>query len=163
MNTSTYSLAQQLGQLMKPRGHTLTTAESCTGGGLAEAITAIPGASAWFGYGFVTYADHAKQQLLNVDADTLARHGAVSEAVAAQMAIGARRAASADFAIATTGIAGPDGGTADKPVGTVWFAWAIREGCVCERRLFSGSREEVRRQAVDFALARFIETIKKAV
>ena len=136
-------LAQRVVELLRQQGKMLTTAESCTGGQIAAMLTGIPGASAVFQAGFVSYADQIKSSVLGVDQDVLAEHGAVSEPVARQMAQGAMVAAAADYAIAVTGIAGPDGGTEEKPVGTVWLAWGSREKlqtrCLCwpvERSLF---------------------------
>lgn len=132
--------------------HTLATAESCTGGLVASAITAIPGSSRVFTHGFVTYANAAKTQMLGVSEALLATHGAVSEPVARAMAEGARSRANVDYAISTTGIAGPDGGTAEKPVGTVWFGLAGPATTRAYHRLFQGDREAIREQAVAFAL-----------
>ena len=120
-------LAGAVLDLLKQQGKTLTTAESCTGGLIASMLTRIPGSSRAFEAGFVTYANHIKQAVLGVDPAVLASEGAVSEAVVVQMAKGAMRASGADYAIAVSGVAGPDGGTPDKPVGTVWLAWGTRE------------------------------------
>ncbi len=145
--------AASLVALCKAKGLTVTTAESCTGGMVAAAITAIPGSSAIFGFGFVTYANAAKTQLLGVPEAMLAEFGAVCAPVALAMAAGAKRAANADIAVAITGIAGPDGGSAAKPVGTVWFGLAGRdEKPAATHQLFAGSREEVRQAAASFAL-----------
>ncbi|ECY9796662.1 nicotinamide-nucleotide amidase [Salmonella enterica subsp. enterica serovar Enteritidis] len=144
-------LSEQVGLALKARGATVTTAESCTGGWLAKAITDIAGSSAWFERGFVTYSNEAKAQMIGVREETLAQHGAVSEPVVVEMAIGALKAARADFAVAISGIAGPDGGSEEKPVGTVWFAFVSGEG-ITRRECFSGDRESVRRQATTYAL-----------
>lgn len=146
-------LSERIGQVLKARGATVTTAESCTGGWVAKVITDIAGSSAWFERGFVTYSNEAKAQMIGVKPVTLEQHGAVSEPVVVEMAIGAIKAARADYAISISGIAGPDGGTATKPVGTVWFGFASAAGegitrCEC----FSGDRENVRRQATAYAL-----------
>lgn len=146
-------LSERIGQALKARGTTVTTAESCTGGWVAKVITDIAGSSAWFERGFVTYSNEAKAQMIGVKPVTLEQHGAVSEPVVVEMAIGAIKAARADYAISISGIAGPDGGTATKPVGTVWFGFASAAGegitrCEC----FSGDRENVRRQATAYAL-----------
>ena len=147
------ALSQQVGAALKQLGATVTTAESCTGGWVAKVITDIAGSSAWFERGFVTYSNDAKQQLIGVDGATLAAHGAVSEQVVTQMAQGAQNAAAASYAIAVSGIAGPDGGSAEKPVGTVWFGFAGPAGKVLARReRFHGDRESVRRQATAYAL-----------
>jgi len=136
----------------------IATAESCTGGWVAQVITHTAGSSAWFERGFVTYSNEAKIELLGVKAQTLARHGAVSEETAAEMASGAIAHSRANIALAITGIAGPTGGSADKPVGTVCFAWCVRDGAPsCERRLFAGDRENIRRQAVLHALSGLID------
>lgn len=146
-------LSEQVGLALKARGATVTTAESCTGGWLAKAITDIAGSSAWFERGFVTYSNEAKAQMIGVREETLAQHGAVSEPVVVEMAIGALKAARADFAVAISGIAGPDGGSEEKPVGTVWFAFANVSGeGITRRGCFSGDRESVRRQATTYAL-----------
>jgi competence/damage-inducible protein CinA-like protein len=133
-----------VGRLLLERGLTLATAESCTGGLIAKQLTDIPGSSAWFLEGAVTYANAAKMRQLGVPQALLEEHGAVSTQVAEAMAQGMRRAAGSDLALAVTGIAGPDGGTAEKPVGTVYIALADRDGCAVRRCLFSGSREEIR-------------------
>jgi len=128
-------------RLLTERKKTLALAESCTGGGIAHRVTNVPGASAVFLAGFVTYSNESKQKFLGVRAETLAAHGAVSEAVARELAEGARSQTGADYALAVTGIAGPGGGTKDKPVGTVFIALAGESGTVVERRLNSYERE----------------------
>jgi len=150
-------LAGRVLELLREQGQTLATAESCTGGLIASMLTRIPGSSEGFQAGFVTYADHIKQGVLGVDADTLQQHGAVSEPVVQQMATGAMERSGADYAVAVSGIAGPDGGTKDKPVGTVWLAWGTSERlhtrCLCwpvERTLFqtmvaAGALDAIRR------------------
>lgn len=146
-------LSQWLGAALKTRGWVLTLAESCTGGWAAQTVTAISGSSAWFDRGFVTYSNTAKIEMLGVSPDTLKLHGAVSEQTAREMALGALRHSQAEIAVAITGIAGPDGGTAEKPVGTVWFAWAIKNGLVRSQiHRFSGDREAIRKQAVETAI-----------
>lgn len=149
-------LAASVGsKLLHSRLH-LVTAESCTGGWIGKVLTDIPGSSAWYLGGAVVYSNALKQSLLNVSAQTLAASGAVSEATAREMAAGALRACGGDIAVAVTGIAGPDGGSADKPVGTVWLAWAWRtderEQVRAVRQVFAGNREAVRRQTVFLAL-----------
>jgi len=153
-------LAAELGRRLTARRALAATAESCTGGLVAGAITAIAGSSGWFDRGFVTYSNEAKMEMLGVDADTLARHGAVSEATAMAMAEGAIRASRADLAVAVTGIAGPAGGTPDKPVGTVCFAWAVRGGptAAATHRL-GGDRAAVRRASVIIALQGLIDRL----
>jgi len=151
-------LAERAGQHLLSHRKRLVVAESCTGGWLAKAITDLPGSSRWFECGFVTYSNTAKVRDLHVSERTLDRHGAVSEATACEMAIGALRVSSADVAIAITGIAGPDGGTPDKPVGTVWFGIAVRGGANALDDLhsriqhFTGDRDSIRRGSVKFAL-----------
>ncbi len=139
----------------------LATAESCTGGGIAQAVTAIPGASAWFDRGFVVYSNAAKEEVLGVGASTLAAHGAVSEEAVQEMAQGALQRSRAQVAVAVSGIAGPTGGTQEKPVGTVCIAWAVRDGPIrAETRHFLGDREAVRRQAVQAALEGVVRLIR---
>lgn len=144
--------AEALAARLKPGGLRLATAESCTGGLIAAACTSLAGSSAWFERGFVTYSNEAKADSLGVDAALIAAHGAVSEAVALAMAAGALAHARADWAVAVTGVAGPGGGSVNKPVGTVWLAWAGPQGLVqAERRLFPGDREAVRLATVGAA------------
>ncbi len=146
-------LAAELGDALQLRQWRVATAESCTGGGVAAAITAIPGSSNWFEYGLVTYANSAKQHLLGVDSHTLANEGAVSESVVRQMAAGALSLSGAEMAIAVSGIAGPGGGSAEKPVGTVWFAWEIAKGQQATRcHQLDGDRNQIRQKAVIIAL-----------
>lgn len=156
-------LAATTGQLLLARNESLTLAESCTGGGLACAVTEIAGSSAWFERGFVTYSNAAKSELLGVPEITIERHGAVSEATARAMAEGALTHSPAHWAVAITGIAGPAGGSADKPVGTVCFAWAGRDlGCQAQTRCFSGDRSAVRAQSVAYALRGLIHLLQGA-
>jgi len=146
-------LSEQVGQALNARGATVTTAESCTGGWVAKVITDVAGSSAWFGRSFITYSNEAKAQMIGVKSATLEQHGAVSEPVVVEMAIGALRAARADYAISVSGIAGPDGGSDAKPVGTVWFGFASARGeGITRRECFAGDREAVRRQATAYAL-----------
>ena len=147
------SLATQVGSLLITNGQKLATAESCTGGWVAQCLTAIAGSSDWFDRGFITYSNDAKQEMLGLGAEILATHGAVSEATAIAMAAGALRSSHADWALSITGIAGPSGGSPDKPVGTVCFGWAGPDGrLLAETRRFQGGREEVRAQSVEHAL-----------
>ncbi|USR76851.1 nicotinamide-nucleotide amidase [Photobacterium damselae] len=147
------ALANQLGEALAKQQWVATTAESCTGGGVATAITDIAGSSQWFERAFITYSNEAKMQMLGVQAETLANYGAVSEPVVEQMAEGALTNSLADISVAISGIAGPTGGTEEKPVGTVWFAWADKQGwrktMVCQ---FSGNRSQVRYQAITQAI-----------
>lgn len=153
-------LAAALGRLARRRGVMIATAESCTGGGVAEAITRIAGSSAWFDRGFVAYSNPAKQRMLGVRAATLAAHGAVSEAVARQMALGALRKSDAQIAVAITGIAGPGGGTHEKPVGLVCFAWAKAGEAATHRMVFKGNRDAVRAYSVAVALEGLAKLLK---
>lgn len=155
-------LSDQLGQHLVARQLIVTTAESCTGGGVAQAITAIAGSSQWFSHGFITYSNQAKQQLLNVDSDLINTYGAVSQDVVESMACGALLASGADVAVAVSGIAGPDGGSSEKPVGTVWIGWASQENLVSSQKfLFLGNRNSVRNQSVEKSLEGLIEIIIK--
>jgi nicotinamide-nucleotide amidase len=154
------NLAQQLGAQLLARGEFLTAAESCTGGWLAQSVTAIAGSSCWFDRGFVTYSNAAKVDMLGVAETTLERHGAVSEATARAMAQGALSHSRADWSVAITGIAGPGGGSVEKPVGTVCFAWASKDGgCEAQTCYFSGDRAAVREQSVRHALRGLIERV----
>jgi nicotinamide-nucleotide amidase len=153
MDNALFELAERLGQSLKAKGHKIATAESCTGGWIAQAITEVPGSSAWFDRGFVTYSNNAKVQMLGVNPKTLEQYGAVSAEVAKQMAAGALANSEADWAVAVTGIAGPDGGSEAKPVGTVYVAWQGKNGGVkVERLQLSGDRHQIRKQAVENAM-----------
>lgn len=155
-------LSNQVGERLGHLGATVTTAESCTGGWIAKAITDISGSSAWFERGFVTYSNEAKHQMIGVESATLEAHGAVSEAVVREMAQGALYAAGADYAISVSGIAGPDGGSEEKPVGTVWFAFASKhEGTIARHQCFTGDRDAVRRKSVEYALQTLWEEFLK--
>ena len=145
-------VAENLVELLKARGMTCATAESCTGGGVGSAITAVPGSSAVFAGGIISYANDVKERVLGVPAETLATVGAVSSETAAQMAKGARELLRVDLAVSLTGIAGPDGGSAEKPVGLVWFGLATPSGVRTEKAIFRGDRTRVRAQAVTHAL-----------
>lgn len=155
-------LSHQVGEALGRLGATVTTAESCTGGWIAKVITDISGSSVWFERGFVTYSNEAKHQMIGVDSGTLETHGAVSEAVVCEMAQGALYAAAADYAVAVSGIAGPNGGSEEKPVGTVWFGFASKSaGTVARRQIFQGDRDSVRRQATEYALQTLWEEFLK--
>jgi nicotinamide-nucleotide amidase len=160
-DTTLLALVRRLAVLMLAEDRVLATAESCTGGLIAKCVTDLPGSSSWFERGWVTYSNRAKQEDLGVGGGLLKRHGAVSEPVARAMARGALRASGADGAVAVTGIAGPDGAAAAKPVGTVWIAWARRRGrgMRVEARLFrfAGPRDAVRRQTAAAALKGLLE------
>jgi nicotinamide-nucleotide amidase len=152
--TILYKLAERVGAALKARGLMLATAESCTGGWIAEAVTMVPGSSEWFERGFVTYTYISKREMLGVKGMTLERHGAVSEAVVLEMARGAIARSHAQIAVAVSGVAGPGGGAPGKPVGTVCFAWAGngRRRPRAETRRYSGDRQAVRRKSVEHAL-----------
>jgi nicotinamide-nucleotide amidase len=145
-------LARRLAEQLKAAAAVLATAESCTGGWAAQVVTSVAGSSAWFDRGFVTYSNAAKQELLGVRAETLERHGAVSEETAREMARGALERSRATVSLAITGVAGPGGGSLEKPVGTVCLAWARAGEVKSETRRFPGNRESVRRQSVIAAL-----------
>ena len=146
-------LATEVGQLLRANGQQLTTAESCTGGWVAQCLTSVAGSSDWFERGFVTYSNAAKHEMLGVGIDILARHGAVSEATAIAMAEGALCHSRADWALSITGIAGPGGGSPEKPVGTVCFGWAATNGRIkVETCYFAGDRENIRKQSVFYSL-----------
>ena len=159
MNQQTLeTLAAQVGALLLANGQKLATAESCTGGWVGQCLTAVAGSSEWFERGFVTYSNAAKHEMLGVENEILLAHGAVSEATAAAMAAGALRHSLADWALAITGVAGPGGGSPDKPVGTVCFGWAGADGRLdTETCHFKGAREEVRAQSVARALNGLLE------
>jgi nicotinamide-nucleotide amidase len=152
VNKATEALAIGVGAALQRKGWLLATAESCTGGGVAQAVTDIAGSSAWFDRGFVTYSNDAKTAMLGVPASLIAQHGAVSAEVAAAMASGAQANSAARAALATTGIAGPGGAVPGKPVGTVWFGWSVDGVVQTERMVFDGDRQAVREQAVAHAL-----------
>lgn len=162
-DANTLALAEQLGQDLHRQGWMIATAESCTGGLLAGAITAVPGASSWFERGFVTYTNEAKQQDLEVSAETLEHFGAVSEPIALEMASGVLLVSMAHVGVSITGIAGPDGDTPGKPIGMVCFGFAARagEGIVTRAvtQVFPGDRTQVRQAAVEFALRGALELI----
>ena len=157
------ALARKVGGRLKSLHVLLATAESCTGGWVGQALTAIAGSSEWFERGFITYSDAAKRELLGVSRDTLSRFGAVSEESAREMALGALKRSHATCALAVTGIAGPSGGTAAKPVGMVCFAWARKGGALrSETRRFAGDRASVRKQSVVRALEGVIELLEES-
>lgn len=170
------ALARDLGEALRDRGARVACVESCTGGWVAKTLTDVPGSSEWFGWGWVTYANDAKRQLVGVPEAILAAHGAVSEAAVAAMARAGRILSGADFAVAVSGVAGPDGGTPEKPVGSVWFGWGAPRDMIdrdtahatnpdvpgiTERRVFAGDREAIRRQAVAHALQGLLDLIER--
>lgn len=152
-------LAKKLGARLLMKGIRLATAESCTGGWIAKVCTDRAGSSGWFDRGFVTYSNASKQVMLGIDSSMLSDFGAVSREVALKMAQGAQARAGTNIAVAVTGVAGPAGGTPDKPVGTVWFAWAYGASLDAELQLFPGDRDAVRRQTVQYALQGLIDRL----
>lgn len=154
------TLAEKVATLLSERKLTISTAESCTGGWVGKELTAIPGSSKWYGTGFITYSNHAKHNLLNVSKESLINKGAVSTSVVEEMARGAKKLSKSDISIAISGIAGPTGGTKDKPVGTVCFAYYDNKDMKCFEKIFSGSRDEVRRASVKFILEEVISNLK---
>jgi len=155
------TFARAVGHELKKQGLMLTTAESCTGGWMAQIVTSVSGSSEWFERGFVTYTNISKREMLGVKTTILSRHGAVSEPTARAMAEGALANSHAQVAVAITGIAGPSGGTPEKPVGTVCFAWAGKKrDTVSAKHLFSGDREGIRRQAVTTALQGLLDFLR---
>ena len=162
LNLSLTELAPLAGLLLA-RGETLGTAESCTGGLIAALITSLPGSSAWFKGGITAYANEIKTALLGVPEDVLATHGAVSEATALAMAQGAIKNLRVSHSLAVTGIAGPDGGSPDKPVGTVWLAWCVAGQATARRCLFTGGRAAVRAQAAQAALEELVRLLRARV
>jgi nicotinamide-nucleotide amidase len=158
-----YVLAEKIGERLRAFGIMLSTAESCTGGWVGQAITSVPGSSDWFDRGFITYSNEAKREMLGVSADTIERHGAVSEAVVREMALGALAHSRAKVALSVSGVAGPGGGGRAKPVGTVCFAWAgWEEGVRCVTRHFDGDRQAVRAHAVEDALLGLLHMLEEA-
>jgi len=169
MNTP--SLTEQLADVLMQHGWTLATAESCTGGHIAARCTDVSGSSNWFERGFVTYANEAKHEMLGIDTALISEHGAVSQAVAQAMALGALRHSRAQVSIAVTGVAGPTGGSADKPVGTVWFGWATPSDAgptlgaetawvKTEHMQFTGDRADVRQATIAHALQTLLQLLK---
>jgi nicotinamide-nucleotide amidase len=154
-------LAQLLGNKLAAKGWQISCAESCTGGGVGYAITSISGSSAWFKKGFITYSNDAKQDMLGVCEHTLNQYGAVSAETVEEMAAGAAKHANAEVAIAISGVAGPDGGTPDKPIGTVWFGFFINGENISQKLLIDGDRQTVRIKAVEFALSNTLKLLLK--
>lgn len=154
------SVNEELVKALADKKMTVSTAESCTGGLISKLITDVSGSSEVFGYGFVTYANEAKMKILGVWDEALSQYGAVSEPVAVLMSRGARRVSKSDIAVSVTGIAGPGGGTAEKPVGLVYVSLSTPDGTICRKCNFSGTREEVRRQTAEFALNLALKYLK---
>lgn len=161
-NDELHTLATQLGAALKARGLVLSMAESCTGGMVAQTVTSVAGSSAWFDRGFVTYSNPSKQEMLGVSNQTLTQFGAVSEQTAFEMAAGALKNSHAQIAGSITGIAGPDGGTSEKPVGMVCFAWAVLANATSTTtQYFHGNREQIRQQATMFMMTTLIERLNE--
>jgi nicotinamide-nucleotide amidase len=160
-DSTLYEFAERRGAELKQRGLMIATAESCTGGWIAQAITAVPGSSEWFERGYVTYTYISKREMLGVRSETLGTHGAVSEETVREMALGAVERSHAQVSVAVSGTAGPSGGSPGKPVGTVCFAWAIENAVESETRHFGGDREAVRRQSVVHALTRVLKLLSQ--
>ena len=155
-------LAKHLGQKLLAQKLMLVTAESCTGGWVAETVTSVAGSSEWFERGFITYSNLAKQEMLGVKAETLKQFGAVSEQTAREMAEGALQHSHADIAVSVTGIAGPSGGTNEKPTGTVWFSLVSKHFAgLAKEQYFTGDRQAIRRQAVEFVLEESINWLSQ--
>lgn len=161
MNTAIQQLSKELGALLLKHQIVLSTAESCTGGGIAYAITETAGSSSWFDTGFATYTPHAKETILGVPADTIQQYGVVSEEVAQAMAIGACQHSLATMSVATTGIAGPTGAEPDKPVGTVCFGYQFLGKTLTETKYFHGDRQAVRELSIMHALQQLIRLLTK--
>lgn len=158
--TALHDTLLQLATALQQRGWMLATAESCTGGMIAAACTDLPGSSAWFDRGFVTYSNAAKTEMLGVPAELIARHGAVSEEVVRAMAQGAMERSNAQVSIAVSGVAGPGGGSMEKPVGTVWVAWHVDGTTHTHRMQFAGDRATVRTQTVEFATTQLLAELR---
>lgn len=157
-----YQLAERVGTALKAKGMMMAAAESCTGGWIAQAVTAVPGSSEWFERGFVTYTYISKREMLGVKAETLEAYGAVSEQTVGEMTAGALERSHAQVAVSVSGTAGPSGGTPQKPVGTVCFGWGLKGGTVQTAiQCYDGDREAVRRQAVVFALEQVLQVVKE--
>lgn len=159
-----HNLAVDLGEQLVRTDQRIATVESCTGGGIAHLVTSVAGSSGWFERGFITYSNDAKAEMVGVDRELIENHGAVSTEVAVAMAEGGIRFSAADYCIAVTGLAGPDGGSTDKPVGTVCFAWAERKhDTIATREHFSGDRTVIRRLSVAHALQGLLDLIRRRV
>lgn len=156
-----YTLAETLGAALKARGFMLALAESCTGGMTAQAVTSIAGSSTWFDRAFITYSNQAKIDMLDISDETLKRFGAVSEQTAGEMAQGALKSSLAHISASITGIAGPDGGTADKPVGTVCFGFALKNSLQTSTQYFAGNRESIRQQASVYAITQLMALLRQ--
>jgi len=158
---SRLNILHELVELLSKQQWMLASAESCTGGGVAKALTDLPGSSAWFGYGLVTYSNQAKQQLLGVREESLQAYGAVSEEVVKEMVSGACHLSRADFAVATSGVAGPAGGSLEKPVGLVWLAWGNSQEQLALPCHFTGDRRQIREASIDCLLQQLLDYLEK--
>jgi len=158
---NSFDLVEKLGVILKSRKLLISVAESCTGGGVCQAITEVAGCSEWFDCGFITYSNSSKTELLNIPASLIAQHGAVSEEIAAAMAEAVIANSNANVALSTTGIAGPGGAVPGKPVGTICFAWTISGVTHTERKIFSGDRHSIRVQTVHYALGHLLDLLEK--
>ena len=162
MDLNSYYLSRRLGFALKSKGLELATAESCTGGGFCRIITCVPGSSAWFNCGFITYSNQSKVKFLGVNFGLIEKEGAASGAVAREMAFGALERSGVDIAVSITGIAGPSGGVKEKPVGTVWVAIARKDGFVeCRKIFFKSGRKHIRDSSISYALKWLIELVEK--
>lgn len=163
MDAELYNLSARVGEALKARKLMMSAAESCTGGWIGQAVTMVPGSSTWFDRGFVTYTNEAKQEMLGVRAETLKQYGAVSAQTVREMVAGALARSRARIAVAVSGIAGPDGGSSSKPVGTVLLAWGEQGGAITAKSMhFQGDRDAVRRQSVIAALEGLLAAIGRA-
>ena len=159
-----HTLTEQLASRLLANNYTVATAESCTGGGIGACLTGLAGSSTWFHGGIISYTDKSKQELLGVSLDSLKTHGAVSEAVVQEMAQGARRKLDTSLAVAVSGVAGPDGGSDEKPVGTVWIGWVNQDGFVSSRCFhFAGDRYAVREATIEAALEGLISLLEQPI
>jgi nicotinamide-nucleotide amidase len=152
MERELIKLAQELGHILQAKGLTIAIAESCTGGGICQLLTEIAGSSQWFERGFITYSNNSKVQMLGVKTQTIELYGAVSQQTAIEMAEGALKNSEADYVVSVTGIAGPEGGTLEKPVGTVFIALQNKTEMICYQKYFSGTRHEIRQKTIKFSL-----------
>jgi nicotinamide-nucleotide amidase len=159
-NLDLHEITQELARVLKKNGWHLSTAESCTGGMVAASITELAGSSEWFERGYVTYSNQSKSEDIDVSQNLIEQHGAVSDQVARAMALGAKQNSGSDLSLSITGIAGPTGGSPEKPIGTVCFAWALaNDQIVSETKYFEGNRQQIRQQACDFSLRKLLSLV----
>ena len=159
LKENTQTVLGQLATYLAANQLTISCAESCTGGGLAYAFTSLPGSSMWFKHSVVTYSNEAKQAMVGVSSDTLAQYGAVSEQTVSEMARGVVSLVGADIGISISGVAGPDGGSVEKPVGTVWFGFVVNSVTYTQHRCFAGDREGVRQQSIEYAIEQVVHLL----